>query len=140
MQVHQRSTAVARINGRVGLYGIGNGGAALPFGDGASQCADDAIRHRLRYPQRVTYCQHLLPHTELRGVSYSCYCHVAGWLDLQYCQVIRRIGARQLGRQFRTIVQDHLNGLRTVDYVIIRDDVPTTVDDDTGADSSTVLG
>ena len=43
LQVYQRAAAIAGIDGRVGLNGVGYCRAALPLGDAAAQGADDAV-------------------------------------------------------------------------------------------------
>src|SRR5579871_4934544 len=48
LHIHQRATAIARIDGRIRLDRVGDRRAALSLGDAAVQCADDAVRDGLR--------------------------------------------------------------------------------------------
>src|SRR5438132_12243297 len=72
LQVHQRSSTIARVNRRISLNGIVDGSSALPFGDASFQGAHDAVGHRLRITQGIPDDKHLLPHLQLRGVSQCC--------------------------------------------------------------------
>src|SRR5712692_9017487 len=72
LQVHQRSSTIARVNRRIGLNGIVDGSSALPFGDGSFQGAHDAVGHCLRNAQGIPDDKHLLPHLPTNCATRWC--------------------------------------------------------------------
>ena len=62
LQIHQRTTTVARVNRSIGLDRVRNDSPALSFGDGTSQSAHDAMSHGESQPKRISES-----HRELSG-------------------------------------------------------------------------
>ena len=88
LQVDQRSTAVTRIDGGIGLQVI----LALGDADSARLGRDDADRHRFLESERRSDCQH--PITNLQGVAIAhCGCgQFARSLDANDGDIGLRIG------------------------------------------------
>src|SRR5262249_35054459 len=91
-RVQQRAAGIAGIDGRIGLDSFVNEAArSTDRADGA----DDAARHGAAQAKWVADGKHLLPDHQVLGVTDLNLRHALGW-NLDYCQIVHRIGAHDL--------------------------------------------
>ena len=129
LQIDQGPTAIAGIDGGIGLDGVGNGDATR-FGDAAVEGAHDALGRCLGDPQGVANRYNVLPHHELGGIAKLGDYHVRVGRNAHHGQVIGGTGADQLPLFGAPIGEHHGNTLCTAHHMVIGHDVPLCVNND----------
>ena len=120
VEVDQRTAAVARIDGGIGLDEI------LVIGQshlGALFRADNALGHGLFQSTGISDGDHGFPHFDRVRIAQFGQGQVLG-VDLQHRQVRRRIGADQFCLVFLAILQLDDDPVRIFDNVVVGEDVP----------------
>src|SRR5207302_2384216 len=132
-RIDQRSARVARIDGRVGLNKLTRL-AAVRIRIRTVNGAHDSTRHREAESIRIAECQHRLPRTNLCRISPG----NAREIRLAYLQdreVCDRVSAYQLRLQHAAIARGHPDVHRTLNHVIVGDDVAIGRNDHAAAQS-----
>jgi hypothetical protein len=129
-QVDERSARIAPVDRRVGLQKILVAPASGPGPSALS--ADDAHRHRLTDHQRIAHCQDHIADFHLVGVADGNRGQ-AGLLDLENCDVGRRIGHHDFCREPPPVAHDDFNLVGAVHHVIVSQNVSVGADDRTRA-------
>jgi hypothetical protein len=125
-RVDQRATGVADVDGRIGLdEAFVRRDAELR----TARRADDAVRHRLREPERIADRQHRIADLQRVGTAELHHRQILE-CDLQHREIGVRIAPHHFGVRAATVGELHpdLIGLRH--HVMIGDDVALPIDDD----------
>ena len=130
VQVQQRSAAVARVDGGVGLDEIVIGTGA----DDAALGADDAGRNGLLQAEGTADGHHPFADLQVRGAAQAGHGQVALGLDLDQGQVGLRIAADDLGLELALVLEFYLDVVGVFDDMVVGDDVTALVNDKPGAD------
>ena len=130
VRVQQRAAGVAGVDGRVGLDGVLDG-RALRTSNGADG-ADDAAGHGAAEAKGIADGVDLLAHGECGGVGQRDGLQV-GRVDLQQGQVVRPVGAHNLGRVAALVAQHHLDAaVGALHHVVVGQHVTALVEDESG--------
>ena len=99
---------------------------------GPAERTDDPGRDRLADAERIAHCQHPVPHLEAVGFGKCDGRQFAG-IDFQHGQVGFRIGTDDVGGYGLAVGQRHLDFIRSLDDVLIGENVTVRADDHPGA-------
>ena len=128
-RVDECATAVARVDGRIGLdERLDLVAVRTARHDAAALGADDARRDGRVQVERVADGQHPFAHLELLGVAEGKRLEILG-LDLDQGDVRAGIGADDLGGELTIVVERHLQLVGVLNHVVVRYDVPIGGDD-----------
>ena len=109
-------------------------GHAAGAGDFPAQGADDALGHGIVEAERIADGDRLLPDDEITGCARDDrgeLGHVA--VEPEHGDVLGFVLADEPGRALLLVGQSHLELHAVLDHVVIRDDMPPPVPDETGA-------
>src|SRR5882724_256385 len=121
-RVHQRTTGVARVNGRIRLNELPRLASVVRRQIGTVQRADDAACHREAESERITERQNGLAWMQLGGVAPGRVRQVVA-VHFNDREVGQRICAYHLGGKNPAIAHGYANVGRAIDHVVVRDNV-----------------
>src|SRR5208282_3582370 len=128
-QIDQRSARVARIYRRVGLDEI-----LVVAGDEASLGADDSGRHRMIEAERIADRHHPLADLQVTRVAKRRDGKIVLHVDLQQRDVALLVMPDNLRGVVVAVLQSYRDGPRTLDDVLVGQDVAVPGDDEAGAE------
>ena len=117
-RINQRTTTVTLIDSRIGLnerfYLISSQSTRFRTYHTGSHCRTQV--------ERVTYCQYPLTYFQVVRVTYHDSREVISF-NLYKCQVSSRVSTDDTTFHFASVVQLHIDFIRSVNHVVVRYDV-----------------
>src|SRR5215472_8003594 len=132
MRIDQRTAGIPAVDGRIGLDRFFNG-RGLGGAYGSANGADHAGCERRLKAKWVADGQNFLSYLNAVGVPKLQGGELlSSRVNLDERNIIALVGANGFRRVARLISQDHFDGLRSFDDVVVRENVAARINDETG--------
>src|SRR5580692_4764209 len=128
-----RRRSARRINRRIRLYCLVDK-RRLACLHGPPQSAHHSRRQRALKPKRISDRQNFLPHLQFRGIPQrQRHQRLALGLNLYHRHIIALVRSNEFSAITRPVSQHHLNRLRLLHHVEVRQNVPARINHESGS-------